>query len=210
MGGEVDRSPDGRGGGATLLLVRHGESVANVEQRFTLDEHEPLTELGVEQARDAGRRLADHYHPVALYTSPFFRALETARQIGSFFDLAPEIVDEIHEQTFGELHGRPYLEFYPRMRDSGVREKWSLRPPGGESLEDVTKRVGPAIDRIAERHQQEQVLVVCHGGVLAALRAYVAGHFDQAPVSTENAGGFVLVGGPPLGGYRGPLALFPE
>jgi broad specificity phosphatase PhoE len=190
----------------TLILVRHGESRANLEARFTLHDDEPLTPLGVEQARETGRRLRAYDRPVALYASPFARALHTAREIGAFFELAPEIVHELHEQSFGELRGRAYAEYRPLVAAIAELDRWHYRAPGGESLVEVASRVGPALDRIADRHPGEQVVVVSHGGVMAALRAYAARSFELPPQATGNAGGYRLLRG--ARDYRGPLPLF--
>jgi broad specificity phosphatase PhoE len=191
---------------ADLILVRHGESLANFERRFTLSDDEPLTSTGVAQAQETARRLAELYAPRALYASPFRRALETARALGAPFGLEPIVVRELHEQGFGLLRGRPYEEYYPVIAGIPPLERWHHRAPEGESLHDVAARVGPALERIAATHPGEQVLVVSHGGVMAALRAWACGNFDRPPESTVNAGGYRLVGC--RRPYRGPLPLF--
>jgi broad specificity phosphatase PhoE len=56
----------------------------------------------------------------------------------------------------------------------------------------VARRAGAAIHSIARAHPGEEVIVVSHGGVMAALRGFVAGSFEEAPVATRNAGGYVL------------------
>lgn len=191
-----------------LLLVRHGESQANLERRFTRDDDEPLTPRGVEQARATGRQLREHYRPVALYSSPFLRALHTAREIGKCLELEPVVVPRLHEQSFGEMRGEPYERYYPLARALVGEERWRHVPPGGESLLQVVRRVGPAIDDIARQHAGEQVVVVSHGGVMAAVRAHVAGHYDLDPEPTGNAGGYLVLGCPPR--YRAPAPLFSE
>lgn len=191
---------------ATLILVRHGESLANLERRFTRTDDEPLTTTGFEQARETARRLLDRYTPRALYASPFLRALQTARELGAPFGLEPTVVEELHEQSFGELRGRPYEDYYPVISTVSPLDRWHHRAPGGESLRDVAERVGPALELISTAHAGETVLVVSHGGVMAALRAWAVGNFERPPESTVNAGGYVLVGrGRP---YHGPLPLF--
>jgi probable phosphoglycerate mutase len=194
---------------ATLLLVRHGQSVANAEQRFTHSDDEPLTELGVEQARATARQLAALYQPVALYCSPIARARATAAEIGDVLDLEPIMVEALREQSFGDLRGRPYADYYPLALSLPGLSRWSHRVPGGESLEEVAGRVGPALDEIACRHPARQVVVVSHGGVMAALRAHACGGYHVPPAYTPNAGGYRLVGAPDCG-YRGPLDLFEE
>lgn len=194
-----------------LILIRHGESVANSERRFTVHDDEPLTSTGVDQARETGLRLADTCAPVALYASRFRRAVDTAREIGRPFGLEPRVIEGLHEQSFGDLRGAPYEKWYdihaPRPHP---RETWLMRPPGGESLSEVASRAGVVLDSLALRHQGEQLVVVSHGGVMAALRGWVRGHFEDPPESTPNAGGYRLLASwrEERVSYEGPLDLF--
>ncbi len=196
---------------AELILIRHGESVANSERRFTVRDDEPLTSTGVDQARETGRRLISLYEPVAIYASRYRRAVDTAQEIGRSFGLEPSVIEGLHEQSFGDLRGAPYEEWYdihaPRPHP---REAWRRQPPGGESLSDVASRAGAVLDSLARRHLGEQVIVVSHGGVMAALRGWVRGRYDDPPESTPNAGGYRLrasVAESRLR-YEGPLELF--
>ncbi len=204
--------PEGRrieGSRTVLLMIRHGESLANREQRFTLDDHEPLTDLGELQAKRTGGVLREHYEPTALYASPYHRAHETARIIGAHFSLSPIVVPEIREQSFGEFKGAPYSDFYPQGKERLGLGRWDLKAPGGESLREVAARIAPELETISSRHRGEVVVVVSHGGVMASLRAHVIGHFEQLPRSTENAWGYRLVVEDIDGdaAWRGPLAL---
>jgi broad specificity phosphatase PhoE len=176
---------------ATLILIRHGQSLGNAERRFTRGPDEPLTEQGREQARAAGRLVAAHHRPVALYASPFHRALETARLIGGFVGLEPEIVEPLHEQFFGRLHGQPY-DAFAGLPEAASGTRWERRPPGGETLLEVAQRAGPALDAIARRHAGQPVVVVSHGGVMAALRGHAAGDLVSEPEVAANAEGYVL------------------
>ena len=138
---------------AELILIRHGESVANSERRFTLRDDEPLTATGVEQALKTGQSLAHSYSPVALYASRLRRALQTAHEIGRSIGLEPSTVEGLHEQSFGELRGAAYESWYdihgPRPHP---REAWRRSPPGGESLTEVAERSGRVLDSLARRH----------------------------------------------------------
>ena len=189
---------------ATLILIRHGQSLGNAERRFTRGPEEPLTEQGREEARAAARLVAAHHRPVALYASPFHRALETARLIGGFVGLEPEIREDLREQFFGELHGRPY-EAFAGLAEASAGSRWERRPPGGETLLEVARRAGPALDAIARRHAGETVVVVSHGGVMAALRGYAAGDLMAEPEVPPNAGGYVLRHDGLA--YRGPFPI---
>jgi probable phosphoglycerate mutase len=176
---------------ARLILIRHGESVANLERRFTWDAHEPLTPAGREQARARGEAIRGSFSPTALYSSPFRRALETAEEIGLVLGLAPLVVDELREQDFGIFKGQPYADFYGRYPAGGV-ERWDLRPDGGEMLREVARRAGAALDRIARGHLGGEVVVVSHGGVMSALRGWALDDYSRPPLPTPNASGYLL------------------
>ncbi|HME73515.1 MAG TPA: histidine phosphatase family protein [Myxococcota bacterium] len=176
---------------ARLILIRHGESVANAQQRFTYGAFEPLTSRGREEAVAIAALMRARFDPVALYASPFVRALETAQQVGRVLGLLPKVVEELREQDFGALRGRPYADYGMDPAAQGIG-RWSHRPPGGETLEEVARRAGAALHSIARAHVGEEVVVVSHGGVMAALRGFAAGSFEDAPVPTGNAAGYLL------------------
>jgi broad specificity phosphatase PhoE len=178
---------------ARLIFVRHGQSVANAERRFTLGGHEPLSRQGRAEALTTARLLLERFDPVALYSSPFVRALETARLIGVLLGLEPIVVDALREQDFGDLRGRPYDAAESEFGSRGG-DLWRFRPPGGETLCEVAERAGPALDLLALRHLGEEVVVVSHGGVMAALRAWARQDrgFAEPPVLTANAAGYIL------------------
>jgi broad specificity phosphatase PhoE len=176
---------------ARLILIRHGESLANAERRFTHGPHEPLSRKGRDEAIARGRQLAGRFDPVALYASPFVRALETARLVGAALGLDPTVVEELREQDFGSLRGRGYDAV--REDPTWHTDRWRYRPGGGETLEEVFHRVGPALDGIAERHLGEQVVVVSHGGVMAALHAWTTvRRIEGVPPIAANAAGWVV------------------
>jgi broad specificity phosphatase PhoE len=196
---------------AVLLMIRHGESLANLERRFTRSDDEPLTELGRQQAIETARRLQPHYQPTAIYCSSFHRARTTAELIASAFELEAKVVEGIHEQSFGDLRGAPYEALFDLMGElPAPEERWFFSVPRGETLSQVCERAGAVVDSLAERHRGEQIMVVSHGGVMAALRAHVAGGFHIPPRPTANAWGYRLqASADPEGGWRydGPFAL---
>jgi broad specificity phosphatase PhoE len=176
---------------ARLILIRHGESVANAQRRFTYGPFEPLTSRGRAEALAIAALMRARFDPVALYASPFVRALETAQQVGRVLGLLPQAVEELREQDFGALRGHPYADYGMDPAAQGIG-RWSHRPPGGETLEEVARRAGAALHSIARAHLGEEVVVVSHGGVMAALRGFAVGSFEDTPVATGNAAGYVL------------------
>jgi probable phosphoglycerate mutase len=165
-----------------LILVRHGESVGNRERIFTTTPHElALTELGHEQARHAGHLIAKTFRTEVVVTSPFIRARETARIIAEVLKLPLEIEPYLHERDVGTLKGQPYESVFAAPGYDPQRP-WLWEPPEGESFEDVKRRVGPILDRLAAAHPTRDVVVVSHGGVMMALWAHVTGVWDNAHV----------------------------
>ena len=189
---------------ARLILIRHAESVANAERRFTHGPYEPLTVRGREEAQRTGRQLLGRVDPVALYASPFVRALETARLIGAALGLEPRVVEDLREQDFGELRGQPYAHYVADPSAGGIG-RWTHRPPGGETLAEVAERAGRALDAIAASHAGEEVVIVSHGAVMAALRGWAQQRFDEAPVPTSNAAGYLMLRR--VQRYEGPFPL---
>ena len=171
-----------------LIFVRHGQSLANAEERFTHGPHEGLSERGEREADARGAALVQRFAPTRLYTSPFVRARQTAVVLARHLSLEPIVVEDLREQHFGELRGRPYSALGDSSRDGLAR--WEYRPPGGETLREVAERVGPAVVEIAERERGEEVVIVSHGGVMAALRAWWHGGYDRPPELSGNASGF--------------------
>lgn len=189
---------------ARLILIRHGESLANAERRFTHGPHEPLSRKGRDEAIERGRLIAKRFDPVALYASPFVRALETARLIGAALGLDPVVVDALREQDFGALRGQGYDAV--RSDPTWHTDRWRYRPGGGETLEEVFHRVGPALDAIADRHLGQQVVVVSHGGVMAALHAWTTvRRIEGLPPIAANAAGYVVER--VSASYQGPFSL---
>lgn len=205
-------SPEPSRDAALLVLIRHAQSVANAERRFTRHDDEPLTALGEEQARGVGRLMADHgVRFDAIYASPFRRTVQTAELAGAAWRLQARLDERLREQSFGEFAGRPYEDFYPRVARLTPEQRWEAAAPGGESLRQVARRVRPALVEIGRRHVGELVLLAVHGGVLAALRGDLTQDWARGPVPTENVRGYGVrvehseEGDPPL---LGPVPIF--
>jgi broad specificity phosphatase PhoE len=165
-----------------LILVRHGESVGNRAQIFTTTPHElALTDLGHEQAREAGLKIAKLFRTELVVSSPYIRARETARIIAEILKLPVEIELRLHERDVGSLKGQPYESVFATPGYDPKRP-WLWQPPDGESFDQVKARVAPVLDRLAATHPSRDVVVVSHGGVMMALWAHVTGVWDNAHV----------------------------
>ena len=159
-----------------LVLVRHGQSIWNLENRFTGETDIPLTEKGREEAKAAGRKLKGL--PIAQgFTSLLQRAIDTMTLIlqeTGHTDLPVTRDKALNERNYGQLQGLNKAEVARQYGDEQVavwRRSFSVRPPGGESLEDTAARVIPYYQRAIEPLLLEgkDILIVAHGNSLRAL-----------------------------------------
>jgi len=187
-----------------LILVRHGESTGNRERIYATRPHElALTELGEQQAREAGARIARLFAPELVVASTYVRARETARLIAEVLSLPLRIEEDLHERDLGQFRGQPYNAM-STAPDFDARRPWQWRPPQGESLEDVQARVVPVIERLAQSHRERDVVVVSHGGVMAGLWARFSRSWEQVHIPA-NCG--MVVVEHDASGYRPPVVI---
>lgn len=154
-----------------LLIVRHGESVANAEGRMQGQRDYPLSEAGERQAALLGRFLKNAgFYFDAAYSSPLTRARATAQALTTALglpdaELAPELA-ELHAGSLQGLTRDEIAEQYPSFMQRGLTGLGDFAEYGGESYADVQLRVKSLIARWHERHltDQHRVLVVAHGG----------------------------------------------
>jgi 2,3-bisphosphoglycerate-dependent phosphoglycerate mutase len=161
---------------ALLVLVRHGESQWNLENRFTGWVDVPLTDPGRRDAARAGELLTGTPFDIA-YSSVLRRANETLeiilRGVGQI-DL-PVVKDEaLNERHYGELQGHNKAETAKKYGDEQVhiwRRSYDVPPPGGESLKDTAARTLPYYDRVIAPQVAagKNVLVSAHGNSLRAI-----------------------------------------
>jgi probable phosphoglycerate mutase len=159
----------------TFLLVRHGETDWNRDNRFQGHADPPLNERGRAQAGELAERLAGEGVD-AVYSSPLRRALETAEILAARLGLDVTAAEGLREIDVGEWQGLTRDEVARRYPDAFAR--WLALEPGwdhGETYEQLGRRVLAAIRDIAERHPGERVVVVTHGGPLRAVFAETAG-----------------------------------
>ena len=155
-----------------ILLVRHGESEGNAEKRMQGHADFPLSELGRAQAERLGRWLAAHgFRWDAARTSPLSRARTTAEILARTTGFVEATVDpNLAELRAGSLEGmtrQDMEEKHPSFLERGVTELGDFGEYGGESYDDVQKRVEALLESVFEEHREpkHRVLLVAHGGI---------------------------------------------
>ena len=153
-----------RGGPTRLLLLRHGQTELSRQRRYSGRGDPELTDIGRRQAADAARYLSQKGGIAAVVSSPLQRARATATAAADALGLPVRVDDDLIETDFGEWEGLTFLEAAQRHPD--VHGRWlrdtGLRPPGGESFDDVAARVHRVRDRIVADYGPSTVLVVSH------------------------------------------------
>jgi 2,3-bisphosphoglycerate-dependent phosphoglycerate mutase len=161
-----------------LILLRHGESQWNLENRFTGWVDIPLSPKGEEEARVAGEYLKDL--PVdKVYTSVLQRAIKTADialDAAGKYDLPVERDQALNERHYGDLQGLNKAETAAQYGDEQVkiwRRSYDVPPPGekGESLKDTAARTLPYFQGhiLPDIQAGRNVLVVAHGNSLRSI-----------------------------------------
>jgi 2,3-bisphosphoglycerate-dependent phosphoglycerate mutase len=159
-----------------LILIRHGESQWNLENRFTGWVDVPLSPKGVEEARAAAKKLAGYTFDYA-FSSVLTRANETLRIILEALGQSAVPVEKdkaLNERMYGDLQGLNKAETAKKYGDDQVkiwRRSYDVRPPGGESLKDTADRVLPYYESRIKPHvlKGETILIAAHGNSLRAL-----------------------------------------
>jgi 2,3-bisphosphoglycerate-dependent phosphoglycerate mutase len=154
-----------------LLIVRHGESVANAEGRMQGQRDYPLSAAGQKQAAVLGRFLAQAgFKFDAAYTSPLTRAKETALALTTALGLPEaELAAELAELHAGGLQGLTHPEItesFPGFMQRGLTGLGDFSEYGGESYDDVQARIRRLVERWHGRHREpaHRILAVAHGG----------------------------------------------
>jgi uncharacterized phosphatase len=193
------------------LLIRHGESVGNLEWRLQGQKEFPLSERGRLQAELVARRLAG-MDIAGVYSSPIRRAWDTAGAIGQRLGLAVQALPEVQEYDFGELSGLTWPEIQQRAPEvtAAMASRGGEFPdyPGEEGREVFRQRVCDALWGLQEGHDRETVAVVTHAAAILVFLLDVLGlaYRRRLPFTLDN-GSITVVETPPLGWPGAPPGM---
>lgn len=145
-----------------LYLVRHGETDWNAQRRIQGNTDIPLNDIGRKQAARTGR-LLNRRDWDAVVTSPLSRAFETGSIIAAELGLPePTTDDRLVERNYGEAEGLDFAEMQRRFPEHA-------HVPGREKRSAVAARAIEGLIDIAQRHPDEAVVVVSHGGLIRSV-----------------------------------------
>jgi 2,3-bisphosphoglycerate-dependent phosphoglycerate mutase len=185
-----------------LVLVRHGQSEWNLKNLFTGWRDVGLTEQGISEAREAGRKLKAKKLSFGIaYTSALSRAQKTLDlMLGELGQTGLETFRDValNERDYGDLSGLNKDDARKKWGEEQVhvwRRSYNVQPPGGESLRDTGARVWPYyIHTIQPRVMRgDGVLIAAHGNSLRALIMALDGLTPDEVVKLELATGVPVV-----------------
>ena len=165
----------------SLILLRHGQSTWNLENKFTGNADVDLTTLGEQEARLAGILLENYIIDIA-FTSVLKRAKHTLAIILNEMGKNIPVVQSaaLNERNYGDLQGlnkKETADKYGADKVLLLRRSYDTAPPNGESLKNTYNRVVPYYKTAIEPQLKadKNVLVVAHGNSLRALMIYLDG-----------------------------------
>ncbi|MDU0479231.1 bifunctional RNase H/acid phosphatase [Staphylococcus chromogenes] len=147
-----------------FILLRHGETAMSVAKQYSGLSDPELTDNGQAQAAAAATRLAQYGAIDVILASPLQRAQQTAKAVADRLGLEVETVDTLRELDFGRWEGKTFAEV--QEEDAEVHRDWladtKVEAPGGESVQQVARRVKKFVDDTCSRYEGKNVLVVSH------------------------------------------------
>lgn len=164
-----------------FIIVRHGQSEANLKELYAGRFDAPLTEVGRKQAELVAEYVLKTYKVDAVYSSPLLRARETVRAIAEKAGVPLQICAGIAEIYGGEWEGKTLPEIAQNYVKDALLWKNDLgnaRPTGGESFAEVQSRADKALREIAKNHDNQNVVIGTHGGVIRSMQCI----FENKPI----------------------------
>jgi Fructose-2,6-bisphosphatase len=161
-----------------ILLVRHGQTDWNLEERFRGRFDVPLNEAGRHQAQATGQWIASRWNVSAIYASPLSRAVQTAEAIARWFSLPVTAYPGLIDLDFGDWQGKTPDEVratWPQIYRAWLENPQSVRIPGGETIDELRSRALKAVQELVARHSKETIVLVAHTDVNRALILEILG-----------------------------------
>jgi broad specificity phosphatase PhoE len=156
-----------------IFMVRHGQTDSNAAKLIMGQRiDESLNDAGRKQVQELTMKIQDMTFDV-IFSSPLKRAAETAAILASGRDTKVVLRDELKERDFGSVSGKSWADADALavaepggLKTADRHLDYDYRPYGGESAEDVKKRLLRFIDEVKRDYSDRRVLVVAHGGIL--------------------------------------------
>ncbi|RKX74227.1 MAG: histidine phosphatase family protein [Spirochaetes bacterium] len=148
-----------------ILLVRHGQTRWNVQERFRGRADIPLDDVGIAQAEKTAAWIACYWKPKAVYSSPLSRALKTAELIAGACNLDVHPHEDMIDINYGDWQGlspEEVKERWPDLSGYWYSEPHRIRIPKAETIQELKVRGVKAVKDICLAHEDATVVIVGH------------------------------------------------
>ena len=169
------------------LIVRHGETKLNVQNRHQCWVDSPLTEKGirqVKQTKETTYKILEDGKVSKIYSSDLGRVKETVKILTEGNNTIPvEYSAKLREQKMGDYDGLTTAKVEkldPGFTERRAKDRWGVRPPNGESYTDALERVKPTLSKIMMNHQRnETILIAGHRATGRIIIGYLLGYSKE-------------------------------
>ncbi len=185
----------------TIYIVRHGETIANVDKVLQGQSDYPLTAEGIAQTKKVAQKLKNIHFDEA-FSSDLLRSKKTAEAIALEHKLIVKTNKLLRERSFGRLEGEKYEVYGRELKEMilqyetlSEREKFSFKfAPDIESDEEIVSRFITFLREVSLAYLGKTILIVSHGGMMRSLLIHLGyGTYENlAPGAVANLGYFVL------------------
>ena len=148
-----------------IILVRHGQTAWNREERFRGHADIPLDETGLAQAQAVAKRVALEWKPDVIYAGPLSRTIRTAEPTAKLFNLAVHSEPGLIDVDCGDWQGLTPDEArqrWPAAFEAYLYSPLNFQFPGGESLEGARLRAIQRVKELVEQHPPQSIMLVSH------------------------------------------------
>ena len=174
-----------------LYLIRHGQSIYNLENRFTGWKDVDLTDLGTSQAKEAAKLLQDESFDLA-FTSNLYRAQKTLDIILDELNMSLDVIknEALNERDYGDLVSQNKSEAAEKFGEKQVqiwRRSFDTPPPGGESLKMTLERTLPYFNSDIKPHLSDgkNIILSAHGNSIRSIVMDLFNYSSDQILKTE-------------------------
>ena len=161
-----------------ILMIRHGQSISNLERYFTGAYDIPLTELGLTQAKQTAAYIKSKYKVDAVYASDLCRAFETGKAVADLYGLPVTPDRNLREIFAGQWECVHFTELEERFPDTyrvWQTDIGNSHPDGGESVAQLQERILKAVLRIGAENEGQTVVIATHATPVRTLQCHCEG-----------------------------------
>lgn len=158
-----------------LLLIRHGQSEANLQEIYAGHTDAVLTQVGEQQAALTAEYIVTHFDVDAIYASDLKRAYCTAEAVALKSGLKVQSIKELREIFAGKWEGVPFevlWKEYEKEFDCWVNDIGNSRCTGGESVVELGERVLSVLTQIAEENPGKTIVIATHATPIRVMQCY--------------------------------------